>query len=315
MKISIVIPVYNVESFIKKCLDSIINQTYGNFEVILVDDGSTDKSGSICDEYASKDKRIKVYHKKNGGAARARNFGINKISGDYLFFVDGDDYIDKNALEKMIAKAVNNDIVYCDYKVAFSDGKVEDRKLISFPLFNDRVHVTAMPTPCCKLIKTSFFKKSNIKFLEGMCFEDNAIMPVLSAEAKNTFYLEEPLYFYYQRAGSTLNSIKYNPKWEDIFDVLNYMKGEFVKRGLFDKYYQEVEYIFIEHLLHAANLRFFDYKEGRTNIKKVHNVMKSNFPNWPKNIYLKQENWKYKLMCRLFYGNHLFIISLIRRKK
>ena len=93
------------------------------------------------------------------------------------------------------------------------------------------------------------------------------------------------------------------------------MKGEFVKRGLFDKYYQEDEYIFIEHLLHAANLRFFDYKEGRANIKKVHNVMKSNLPNWPKNIYLKQENWKYKLMCRLFYGNHLFIISLIRRKK
>ena len=313
MKISVVVPVFNIENYIKRCLDSLINQTYSNLEIILVDDGSTDNSGKICDEYALRDERIKVYHEKNGGAAKARNFAIDKVTGDYLFFVDGDDYIDYDTLEKMYFLIKDKDIVYCDYNVAYSDGRIDERKLISFPLFNDRVHVTAMPTPCCKLIKTSFLKKSNIRFLEGIYFEDNAVMPVLSAETKNIAYLEEAKYYYFQRVGSSLNQKKYNKKWEDIFKSLNYMKKEFLDRNLYEAYYFEIEYIFIEYLLHAANLRFFDYKEGRANIKKVHDIMKSNFPNWKKNIYLKKESWKYKLMCRLFYGNHLFIISLIRR--
>ena len=101
MKISVVVPVFNIENYIKRCLDSLINQTYSNLEIILVDDGSTDNSGKICDEYALRDERIKVYHEKNGGAAKARNFAVDKVTGDYLFFVDGDDYIDYDTLEKM----------------------------------------------------------------------------------------------------------------------------------------------------------------------------------------------------------------------
>lgn len=314
MKISIIVPVYNIENYIEKCLKSIINQTYHNWEAIIIDDGSTDNSGKICDDFALKDERIKVFHIKNGGPSYARNYAVTKTSGLYLFFVDGDDYLECDALEKMVNLAANKDIVYCDYYTVYDDGRKRYNKLIYFDIISSKEYVTGMPTATCKLINKNFFIKSNIKFLEGKYFEDNAVIPVLCALSKNVVYLREAKYYYYQRVGSILNQKKYNLKWEDIFDVLEYLKKEFVDRKIYDEYYQELEYIFIEYLLHAANLRFFDYKEGRYNIKKVHDVMKKNFPKWQNNIYLKQMNWKYKIMCKLFYGNHLFLLSIIRRK-
>ena len=93
-KISVIIPVYNVEKYLKRCLDSVINQTYKNLEIILVDDGSTDNSGKICDEYAKNDKRIIVIHKENGGVSVARNIGLDICTGDYVNFIDSDDWID-----------------------------------------------------------------------------------------------------------------------------------------------------------------------------------------------------------------------------
>lgn len=317
MKISVIIPVYNVECYLKRCLDSVLAQTYTNLEILLIDDGSTDASGKICDEYSTKDNRVNVFHNKNEGTACARNFALKKATGKYLFFVDGDDFIDFDTIEKMVELSNNGniDIVYCDYFKYYSDDNKQYISLIPFPEFNKNTHILAMPGPVCKLIKKELFIENVLFFLPGKCFEDNAVMPLISALAKNYRYLKDAKYYYFQRNGSALNSKVYNSKWEDIFDVLDYMKTEFINRNLFQKYYQEVEYIFIEYLLHAANLRFFDYKEGRHNIKKVHNVMKKFFPNWSKNIYLKKENWKYKLMCKLFYGNHLFLISIIRRKK
>ena len=100
-KISIIVPVYNVELYLEKCIESIINQTYTNIEIILVDDGATDSSGNICDLYSKKDSRIKVIHKRNGGLSDARNVGIEKAVGQYLMFVDSDDYIDKTMCEKL----------------------------------------------------------------------------------------------------------------------------------------------------------------------------------------------------------------------
>ena len=315
MKISVIIPVFNIENFVTRCLNSVISQTYDNWEAIVIDDGSTDGSGKICDDFALKDNRIKVFHLKNGGLAHARNVALDKSTGNYLFYLDGDDYIESDTFEKMIALTDGKDIVYCDYYTAYDNGDIVYNKLVKFDIKTKKEYVTAMPTATCKLIDKAFFVKSKIKFLEGKKFEDNAVIPLLSALTKNVAYLHEAKYYYYQRTGSILNQTKYNYGWEDIFDALEYMKNDFIQRGLFDEYYEEIEYIFIEYLLHAANLRFFDYKEGRSNIKKVRDVMKASFPKWSKNIYLKQESWKYKVMCKLFYGNHLFLISLIRRKK
>ncbi|MDQ1143763.1 glycosyltransferase involved in cell wall biosynthesis [Bacillus sp. SORGH_AS 510] len=109
IKVSVIVPIYNVEKFLSKCIETIINQSYKNLEIILVDDGSPDRSGEICDEYAAKDKRIKVIHQKNSGVSSARNAGINAATGDYVCFADGDDYLMPDYVEYLMDLAVRND--------------------------------------------------------------------------------------------------------------------------------------------------------------------------------------------------------------
>ena len=128
-KISIISPVYNVEDYLKDCVESILNQTYKNIELILIDDGSTDNSGKICDEYASKDNRVKIVHKKNGGLSSARNAGLDIATGDYIFFVDSDDFLYKNSVIEKIIKATNGgtkDLILLPYIKWYSESKYEE---------------------------------------------------------------------------------------------------------------------------------------------------------------------------------------------
>ena len=124
--ISIIVPIYRVEKYLNRCIDSILSQSYRNLEIILVDDGSPDNCSIICEEYAKKDKRIKVIHKKNGGLSEARNYGIEASTGDYIMFVDSDDYISKDMCKTLLINALENnaDIVVCNFKEVYTD-KVE----------------------------------------------------------------------------------------------------------------------------------------------------------------------------------------------
>ena len=124
-KISVIVPVYKAEKFLSACIESILNQTYHDFEVILVDDGSPDSSGQICEEYAKKDSRIKVIHQKNAGVAASRNVGLDIAVGEYITFVDSDDYIQFQMYEKMLKCALDNDcdFVMCDCMKVYSDGR------------------------------------------------------------------------------------------------------------------------------------------------------------------------------------------------
>ena len=316
-KISVIVPVYGVEKYIKKCIDSIVNQTFKDIEIIVVNDGTKDNSIKVIEENFH-DNRIKIYHKENGGLASARNYGITKATSKYLFFVDSDDYIDTTCLEKMYKKIIEEktDLVICDYYKLYEDGTTENVPTIPhYNKNNPKCSAISMPGAVCKLIKTSIVKKYKIEFLENHYFEDNAIMPFACAVCNSFSYIQEPFYYYLQRNGSILNQQLYNQKWEDIFSSLNNLYKRFQKHNLLDKFHFELEYIYIEYLLHAANLRFIDYKEGLKNIKKVTKVMKEKFPNWRKNKYFKQENIKYKVMCNLFYYNQVNLINLLRRKK
>ncbi len=136
--ISVIVPVYNVEHYLSKCLDSIVNQTYQNLEIILIDDGSTDQSGSICDEYAKKDNRIVVIHQKNGGAANAKNTGLKVATGQYLAFVDSDDYLELDAYGYMINQLElhNADMIQCSFRDFYVDC-MEDRIMLDkYTIFN-----------------------------------------------------------------------------------------------------------------------------------------------------------------------------------
>lgn len=314
-KVSVIVPVYNVEKYIVKCIKSIIKQKLKDIEIIVVNDGTKDDSIKLIEENFNDD-RIKIFNKKNGGLASARNYGIKKASGEYFFFVDSDDFIDEECLFEMYNKAQkdNVDLVICDYYKYFENGNKEHISIIPFyEKDNKKCSITSMPGAVCKLIKKEIILDNKIQFLEKHFFEDNAIMPYLCAMCDNFSYINKAYYYYLHRDGSILHQQKYNKKWEDIFSSLDHLYKRFYEEKCIEKYYQELEYIYIEYLLHAANLRFIDFKEGIVNIKKVSKIMKQKFPTWRKNYYYKKEGIKYKVMLNLFYYNQTLLIKLLRR--
>ena len=213
--VSVIIPVYNVERYLKKCIDSILNQTYKNLEIILVDDGSTDCSSKICDEYAKNDTRILVIHKANGGQSEARNIGISESKGEYIFFVDSDDYIEYNAIETMleIAENKNADMVIADIYSVNEKGEIlnEGKGQYTFQnesLFSAEEAAQAFAEldwgPWNKLYKRSVHK--NIYFPKGKIHEDEAIMFQLFERCDKIVYTNVRLYNYLQREGSTTST-------------------------------------------------------------------------------------------------------------
>lgn len=199
-KISIIVPVYNVEKYLNECIDSIINQTYKNLEIILVDDGSTDSSYSICEDYKNKDDRIKVFHKENGGLSSARNFGIEKVSGDLLFFVDSDDYIDINTIGSLYddLKKYDVDIACCTYNRIF-DNKIEyygDNENNTY-IFNKEEALKFMlscygiASITMKLYKKHIFE--NIR-LKSILYEDLEAIPRIINKISYISYSMKPFY-------------------------------------------------------------------------------------------------------------------------
>ncbi len=311
-KVSIIVPVYNTKDYILRCVDSLINQTYKDIEIILVNDGSLDNSIELVNEKYDDD-RIIIVNQENMGSGQARNNGIKKATGDYLFFVDSDDFIDKNTIMIMMNKMVSDkvNLVICDYYKYFDNqNKTHINNIPNYDSNNDKQSVIGMPGAVCKLFKKEIFDKYDINFLPGVYFEDNAIIPFVCAVSGKYAYVNKPLYYYYQREGSALNKIEYNEGYEAIFDSLNYLYDKFDKYDIINKYNQELEYIFIEYLLHASNLRFLKFNK-LDNIKRVSRIMKEKYPNYKNNKYFKMENIKYRIVCNLFYKNKIKLLKLI----
>lgn len=228
-KVTVVVPVYNVSNYLGKCIDSIINQTYKKLEIILVDDGSTDNSGAICDDFASKDKRIKVIHKENGGLSDARNFGIDIATGEYIVFVDSDDYIALDMIEFLYNSLESNeaDISTCLYQ-NFYDGEdvLESDDNISYVCSNTEALEKMLYQQDCttsawgKLYKTSLF--DGIRYPKGKICEDLDTTYLLFSKANKIVINTAKKYFYLQRETSIINS-EFNPKR---MDALKFVKNE-----------------------------------------------------------------------------------------
>ena len=216
-KISVIVPVYNVDSYLDRCVNSIVEQTYGNIEVILVDDGSTDKCPIMCDAWKSRDKRIKVIHKENGGLSDARNVGIDASTGDYLLLVDSDDYIESTMCEKLLiaVKNAQADIAVCNLYREYPDYNeldtmkqtnnqvVEREKILEEFFMRSSI---AMVVAWNKLYRRElFFTKEHIRYPKGRLHEDEFTSYKLLYAAKKTVFLTEPLYHYVQRDGSIMS--------------------------------------------------------------------------------------------------------------
>lgn len=244
--ISVVIPIYKVADLLPKCVDSILAQSYRNLEIILVDDGSPDNSGEICEEYAKKDHRVKVVHKKNGGLSSARNAGIDIHTGKYILFVDSDDYINPKMIETLYQnlQTTGADISICDY-VPFSDKKQvknrysEQKFVISGNEKYDYIapsnkyseYGTVSTVQWNKLFKSEIFKK--LRYPEGKINEDEFIITNQFHLAKKISYILEPLYYYYQRPNSIIHSFSMNRL--DIIDAFN-LRIDFYRSQQLDQY-------------------------------------------------------------------------------
>ena len=208
-KVSIIVPVYNVEEYIDKCIDSLLQQTYKNIEIILVDDGSTDLSGEKCDNYKSQDERILVFHKSNGGLADARNYGINKSSGDFLIFVDSDDWIESNTVENAISVMNDDqsDMVVYGITIDYENGKKKVKAPLKKECIDKKralIYINSFKgidvSACNKMFKRKLF--NNISFPYGKLCEDYYIMYKIFDCCSKISIIPSPYYHYFQRTNS-----------------------------------------------------------------------------------------------------------------
>ena len=212
-KISVIVPIYNVEDYLHRCVDSIINQTYTNLEIILVDDGSPDNCLKICDEYAKKDSRIKVVHKKNGGLSDARNAGLEIATGEYIGFVDSDDYISLYFYEKLmnVIKVSGSDIVECGVKKFTENNEINDveNSKLDFKIFNkfEAMQNLIMNKILSVTVWNKLYKKDvidKLRFKVGKTNEDNFFTYLAFDNANKISKLDDELYYYLQRENSIM---------------------------------------------------------------------------------------------------------------
>ncbi|MBC5995846.1 glycosyltransferase [Romboutsia ilealis] len=246
-EISVIVPVYNAEKYLRECLDSIINQSFKNLQIILVNDGSTDNSGRICEEYSNLDSRIEVIHKENGGASSARNKGLEEAKGRFIAFVDSDDYIKSNMYEVLYNSQIyySSDISMCSYKEVdediISSNVIENKEndynvdIYSgeesiYQLYNHENSINFI-IPVNKLYKRELFR--NLRYKEGIICEDELIIHELLYRTRKLVYIKDEMYFYRQTSNSVMRN-EYGYKRLDTLKVLNERINFFKLMGLED---------------------------------------------------------------------------------
>ena len=305
---SIVVPVYNIESYIKKCIESLISQTYENIEIILVDDGATDNSGKICDFYAQKDSRIRVLHKENGGLSDARNKGAQECRGEYLFFVDGDDTVSPVLVEKAVEKCeeINGDMVIFDFESVEEDTGRRDR--YNFQLPEDRAFTLSelpelllkTPAAWCRMYKKSFWDQSKIRYPEKIHYEDLATTPRMIYQAESIGYVgEEPLYYYMLRQGSIMRSNDFERSYKDRTYVLDFIKSYYQEHQADRKFCKELEFIFFEHGYFVPSKEIILENPKSPWLKNFEDYVKKNYPGFLKNPYIRNLSTKDKILLTL----------------
>ena len=280
--ISVIIPVYKVEKYLKRCIDSVINQTYKNLEIILVDDGSPDNCPKICDDYSKKDKRIKVIHKKNGGVSSARNEGLKITKGNYIVFVDSDDWIESNFIKEMLTNLINSkvDYIVCGYNRVY-DGKKEiingnfNKKLISASNYlNKLLNVqNGYGFVHMKMINKKVLK--NIRFNEKLVVGEDALFNVeICKNIDKILIYNKPLYNYFFNSNSVVR--KY-----DVNYCNNYLKSMNAMKDYITKNYTNkatiknlYNYIVYHILLICVNYCFHpdNPKKGIKLLKETCNI-------------------------------------------
>ena len=312
-KVSVIIPVYNVENYIEKCLESVINQTIDDIQIIIVNDDSTDTSKEKINKYIEKyNDKITYLEKENGGLSSSRNFGIPYATGEYIAFLDSDDYIEKEAYEKMynLAKKENSDMVQCGFIWEYPNKQIKAivEKCENKNELMEKGRVEAWN----KLIKREIIEKQNLKFPEGLRYEDMEFFYKLIPYLNKVTYIDKDYIHYVQRNNSISNT--QNLETKEIFTILENIIFYYKQNNIYEQYSKELEYNFIKVLLCSSLKRMCkikDKKQKKEALKENWNNINTKFPNWRKNEILKKNTLKnlyirsnnkftYKIYCLIF---------------
>ena len=317
MLISVIIPVYNVEEYLHYAIESLEKQIYKNFEIILVNDGSTDDSGKLCDEYSEKYSNVRVFHKENGGLSDARNFGVQKAKGEFITFLDPDDYLEAYSLELLasVQKQHNCDIVstrvkatelynvYSNHSLTEEDIKnviVMDRDVFLEEAFYDKV---ATVSACGKL-----YRKRNLEipFPKGRIYEDLYIISEHVEKANKIVHTPIQIYNYYKRQGSIVNS-KFTSKQYDFFDAIAYNRQ--VIREKFNNVDKLVTAINAKEVIGSFKIIGSAYKTSISDVYNIRKIIKENSSNILRN---KRIRYTFKMKYMLFILSP-YMFNIIKR--
>lgn len=291
--VSVIVPFYNVENYIEKCLETLVNQTLENIEIILVNDGSKDRSKIIVDKFLKQyPEKIVYLEKENGGLSDARNYAIPYAKGEYIAFLDSDDYVEKTMYKDMyeLAKKENSDMVECDFYWEYPDkNQIKEDKGV---IYNgkkemiEKVRVVAWN----KLIKKEVLEKSKVLFPKGLRYEDVEFTYKLVPYLEKVSFLKKPCVHYIQREGSISNN--QNERNKEIFQVLDNVIGFYKENNLYDEYKDELEYIYVRYAFCSSLLRIVKIKDENIQselLELTWRKVNETFPNWKQNTVLKSK--------------------------
>ncbi len=312
--VSIIVPAYNVEAYLPECLDSLLAQSYENIEILLIDDGSTDNSGAIADEYAKRDHRITVFHQENQGISAARNRGLDAMHGDYVMFVDGDDIVDKNYCQDALYLAIEHhvDIVvfgFCPFWGQIDETESKATRVPRLLSKEDAIRELIRRRDVLynyvwnKIFKSSLFK--DIRFTVGLTFEDVAIMHWIFHLASTGIYLSDRVLYYYRknRPGSIVHSLRSSKS------IHNRLQGELERLVFIKDHYPELERIQFGPLVEVCFQGLTLLPSNHEDRKVIKRFLDSNKEKCLSATYAERRKrlWAYYYMKPLFYLTTLYV--------
>lgn len=320
-KFSVIIPMYNVENYIEKCILSVLNQTFTDYEIIVVDDGATDRSAERAEKLAKANPhRIKLIHQENRGLGGARNTGLANATGEYIWFIDSDDSIKQNALEEIDAFIEKNDVqmVIFDYCTVDENENVlnmvcgydKSGEIFSMEKYPEMLF---MPNSACnKIYARSLFEKTNVIFPQREWFEDLSTIIKIYPYIEKVGYLNQCFYFYFQRSGSIMYN-KNTDRNREIISAVESLINFYKENNLYDKYKDELEYLAVLHVYMLASVRVIkaDYKSKLLDEFKTY--IKTKFPSYHDNKYVLKMSRKEKLIIKLLDSNQKLVLKNMLR--
>ena len=311
MKVSVIVPVYNVEKYLEKGLDSLAKQTLKDIEIIIVNDGSPDNSQKIIDKYVKKYPTMKGYIKENGGLSDARNYGIKKATGEYIAFMDSDDYVSEDTYEVMYNKAKEKDfdMVVCDLNYVYPNDEIME---VTSGIKDDTEDVKGIYTHIYPAAWNKLYKKEllkDIEFKKGVWFEDVEFIHRLLPRIKSIGVVHRPFIQYVQREGSIINTV--NPKIYDYVSNMNGVVDYYKENKLYDEYKNELEYAYVRYVYatFVKSVKRYEYTEYMKAVDFAIKNVKEKFPNYKKNKYFyKSPKGIYLVLFNKFIAKLLYKI-------